>query len=94
MTELTEETFELETSVGKAVVKFGANWCGVCKMIEQKIEETAQNSPQYKFFTVDVDKCPYLANTFKITNLPTIVLLENGQEVKRGTFDLLNNLGE
>ena len=94
MIELTEETFELQTSVGKVLVEFSATWCGVCKMIAPKLEEAEQQFTQYKFCTVDVDKCPYIADSFKITNLPTIVLLENGQEVKRGTFELLNHLGE
>lgn len=93
MKELTEETFN-EALTGKSVVDFMASWCGVCKMLHPKLEETSLKFPTIKFYLVDVDKCPGLAEKYLVGHLPTLVMLEEGQEVMRGSFDVLAKLGE
>lgn len=91
MTELTEETFN-EALTGKSVVDFMANWCGVCKMLHPKLEETSKNATEYSFYTVDVDKCPDISNKYNVGHLPTLIVLEDGKEVMRGSFDVLDKL--
>lgn len=92
MIELTEETYKQETATGKVLVDFYAPWCGVCKMLKPKVEELAKNTPNFAFYSVDVDKCPQLAAKYNITNLPTLLVLEDGKEIKRGSFDVLAEL--
>ena len=92
MIELTEETYKQETATGKVLVDFYAPWCGVCKMLKPKVEELAKNTPNFAFYSVDVDKYPQLAVKYNIANLPTLLVLEDGKEIKRGTFDVLAEL--
>ena len=91
MKELTEETFT-EALTGKSVVDFMASWCGVCKMLHPKLEETAKNFTEYAFYTVDVDKCQSIAAKYNVGHLPTLIVFEDGKEVMRGSFDVLAKL--
>lgn len=59
---------------------FSASWCGPCKTLGPIMNEVSQQIPVQK---VDVDSEFELASQYNVRNVPTVVLLDNGQEVKR-----------
>lgn len=64
----------------KTLVDFYANWCGPCKMIAPELEKVESN---VKVIKVDVDEFEDLARTYGVMSIPTLVLFENGKELKR-----------
>ena len=64
----------------KTLVDFYANWCGPCKMVAPELEK-AESS--IKVVKVDVDEFEELARTYGVMSIPTLILFENGKEVKR-----------
>ena len=66
----------------KAVVDFYANWCGPCKMFAPVFEEVSLDS-DINFVKVDVDNYPDIAREYGVMTIPTVILFENGSEVKR-----------
>ena len=89
MTELNDENFKEEIKEGKVVVDCYADWCGVCKMMKPKVEELASKVAGCRFYMLNVDKCPKTAQELNILNLPTVILYQDGKEVKRGKFEVL-----
>ncbi|HUT57182.1 MAG TPA: thioredoxin [Phycisphaerae bacterium] len=66
------------------VVDFYATWCGPCKLLAPRLAELAeQYQTKALFAKVDVDKLPGLADAHRVRALPTVVLFNNGQEVRR-----------
>ena len=64
----------------KKILRFSAEWCQPCKMLAKNIDLAGIALPiEY----VDVDEQGDLAAQYKIRGVPTLVLLEAGQEVKR-----------
>jgi thioredoxin 1 len=59
---------------------FSASWCGPCRTLGPIMNEVSQQIPVQK---VDVDSEFELASQYNVRNVPTVVLLDNGQEVKR-----------
>ena len=92
MIELTNGNFEKEIQSGKVVVDCWTNWCGKCKMLKPKLEEIATKRTDYKFCLLDVDKYIAIAEKLNVTNIPTLIVFEDGKEIKRGSFDILNFL--
>lgn len=76
---LKDENFE-ELIQEKTLVDFYANWCGPCKMIAPELERVESN---IKVVKVDVDEFEDLARTYGVMSIPTLVLFENGKELKR-----------
>ena len=72
------------------VTKFTAEWCGQCKSVNP-ILKSAIEGLEVNFKEVDIDSNPDLASQYFITKLPTIVVEEEGQELKR--FLGLGNIG-
>lgn len=75
---------EFNPESGLIAIKFEADWCGPCKKMEPqmyKIEEEFSND--IKFLTIDVDKVPSIAQRYRIRTLPTVLLLNNNQEINR-----------
>ena len=64
------------------VVDFYATWCGPCKMLGPVFEEVSKES-SIKFVKVDIDKHEELCRQYKVMSVPTLILFENGQEVRR-----------
>lgn len=76
--------FKNETATGKVLVDFFATWCGPCRMLGPVLEEIAENNEtSAKIVKVDVDINGEAAQAYRVQVIPTLVLLENGVEVKR-----------
>lgn len=69
-----EELNTLIESGDKLLVKFGAEWCGQCKMADLLIEKVISNYSDIQVIEVDVDDNELWDNeTLKITEVPTFV---------------------
>jgi thioredoxin 1 len=85
---ITSENVD-ELSTGIVLVDFWASWCGPCKTILPVIDEVdklVKGSDTLNFVNVckvDCDTMREVANDFNVTSLPTILLLDNGEVIKR-----------
>ena len=78
---LSEEEFAKEDKSGLAVVDFSATWCGPCKMLGPVVEELSNDyEGKIKFYNIDVDDNPDIAEEYGITNIPALVILKDGQK--------------
>jgi len=66
----------------KTVVDFYATWCGPCKMLGPVFEDVSKES-DIKFVKVDIDDHEELCREYKVMSVPTLILFEDGKEVKR-----------
>lgn len=67
----------------KIVIKYGAGWCGPCKMYTPTFNKVASEIPGINFQSVDVDSGDPRVLEHGIRNVPTTVVVENGVVVKR-----------
>mgnify|MGYP002564356030 CR=1 FL=1 len=66
------------------LVDFWATWCGPCRMLAPVVEEvSAAHADDVVVGKVDVDKCPELAQQFGVMSIPTMVVLQDGEEAAR-----------
>jgi thioredoxin 1 len=64
----------------KQILYFTASWCGPCKLLKPKIQAMQSRFP---ITILDVDTNTEACNKYSIRNVPTIVIVNNGQEVGR-----------
>ena len=109
MLALTSENFAetvFATGPNKLMmVQFTADWCSSCQEFKPTLDELKElyNSDNVKFYKVDVDKCPELADRYRVDRLPTflffkdrnltnfIIGTENINHFKRAINDALNS---
>lgn len=75
-----EEVIKAE---GKVLVDFFATWCGPCTMLAPVLEQVADSKPEVKIVKVDVDEEPELATRYKVMSIPTLIVFEKGEVVKK-----------
>ena len=64
----------------KKILYFSAAWCGPCKMLGPIMESL---SGQINYEKIDVDNNQDLSIQYGVRNIPTLVLVENGEAVGR-----------
>ena len=65
-----------------AVVDFNATWCGPCRMLAPVLEGISEKyEDKVSFYSVDVDESPLLAMEYRVSSVPCLVLLKNGEFV-------------
>lgn len=82
---LTTENFEQEVlqSAQRVLVDFYADWCGPCKMMAPVIEEVAGEVEDVKVGKLNIDENMEIAQKYGVMSIPTLIVFQNGQEVKR-----------
>ena len=91
ITILDKENFSKETEQGLKLVEFFADWCGFCTRQEPILEEL----DKVWVGRVNTDENKEIARKYKISSLPSFVLLKDGKEVERfsglhSKFDIMN----
>ena len=85
MLEVNLENFDSEVLKADkpVVVDFFATWCGPCKRMKPNLEEFAAASETVKVVMADVDGLQDILPDYDIVSVPTIVLFNEGKEIKR-----------
>lgn len=84
MSELTITKNNFEDEVLKSdrtvLLDFWASWCGPCRMLAPVISEIAEKyAGTVKVGKVNVDDEPELADAFRVSSIPTVVVMKNGK---------------
>lgn len=69
----------------KHIFYFTADWCSPCKKTKPIVEELNRESADIRFQIIDVDIEGELARKFEIKSVPTFIVIQDGQEIKRTT---------
>ena len=64
----------------KSLIYFSAAWCQPCKTLSPIMEQVGKQVPVIK---VDVDTQKQYTTDFEVRSVPTVILVENGKEVRR-----------
>lgn len=74
---------EVVNSEKKVLLDFWAPWCGPCQMVLPIVEEIAAERSDIKVCKINVDENPELAKKFRVMSIPTLVVMNGGEIVKR-----------
>jgi thioredoxin 1 len=83
---VNERTFTQEVleSPIPVLVNFWAPWCGLCHLIQPLLLEFHKHGSDYiKLVGVNADENFKLSNSYRLTTLPTLILIENGKVRQR-----------
>ena len=83
--EITDATFEEETSEGVVLIDFWATWCGPCKMQSPVIDQLSEERQDVNFNKMDVDQNQETARNLGIMAIPTLLIKKDGKIVDRLT---------
>jgi thioredoxin 1 len=82
--ELTDQNFQNKIKTGMVLVDFWAAWCMPCKLMIPVLNEVAEEAGEkVTIAKVNVDEQKATAAKFGIRSIPTMILFQNGKEVKR-----------
>ena len=82
----TTANFETEVLASEkpVLVDFWATWCMPCRMLAPTVEEVADETEGRAVVgKVNVDEEKELARRYRVASIPTLIVFENGAEVRR-----------
>lgn len=65
------------------IVKFGAPWCGPCRVQDPILDELSQEG--YDVEKINVDENEELVEKYDISTVPTLLFFDDGKLVERKT---------
>ncbi len=83
---ITGSTFEekvLKSDI-PVLVDFWAEWCAPCKIVAPVLEEiSTEYEDSLRVAKVNVDESPELAEKYQIASIPTLLLIKDGEVLKK-----------
>ena len=76
---------EVREREGISLIDFYADWCGPCRMVMPIVEEIASEREDILVAKVNVDDNPSLAKEFGVFSIPTLVVMKDGEIIKRSS---------
>lgn len=61
------------------VKRFTGAWCAPCRMLAPMLNQLAQELPDVKFETVDIDENPEAVEEYGIRSVPTVLIIKDGE---------------
>lgn len=80
---IRESEFYNEVNDGLVLVDFYAEWCGPCKMFAPILEQVERENDDIKVVKINIDNDKRLAAYFKVQSIPTLLVLNNGEQVEK-----------
>lgn len=69
---------QIRSSDKTVLIDFYADWCGPCRALAPVVEEIARENPHFLVAKVNVDEEPEIASEYRISSVPTLVVIKNG----------------
>ncbi len=89
--EVTDTTFDYEVlGIDKpSLIYFMVSWSRECRDSLEIFENLADDyKDKVRFFRLDIDRNPRIKSRFQVRLAPTVVILRDGEEVRRFTTDV------
>jgi len=81
---LTDKNFQQQTKNKVVIVDFWAAWCAPCRMMAPILNDVANElSGNSAVGKINIEEQKSLADKFSVRSIPTLILFQNGKEVKR-----------
>jgi len=74
---------DIDALPGPTVVEFGAPWCGFCLAAQTPIASAFATHPEVRHIKIEDGSGRRLGRSFKVKLWPTLVFMNNGEEVAR-----------
>lgn len=77
------DNFDEVTKNGRILLDFYADWCFPCKSMIPVLDKLSAANPDLVIGKINTDEQRELAGKFRIMSIPTFLLLEDGEEIRR-----------
>jgi thioredoxin 1 len=74
---------EIDNTLGPIVLEFGASWCPICQAARPLVDRALAAHPQVRHLMIEDGKGKPLGRSFRVKLWPTLIFLEQGQELAR-----------